>query len=391
MKKSPPDKFVVSNLTDVGMVRESNQDYYGKYSGHFGDLIIVCDGIGGYAGGEVASQSAVASIAAHFQSLGPIYDETDALHRALSMAQQDIARQAGENAELADMGTTAVALLIREFQYWIAWIGDSRIYRRRGGSTEQLSTDHSWVQEMVDQGLIKPEDAKDHPRKNIILRSLEAKSYPADVRGPFPLYRGDVFMLCSDGLSDYFTLDEVNKYLAEEPQYVCQAMVDEAKRRGGKDNITIQVLKMLQGPVYKKPPGKKSINLVTLVLALLALGLLLFGGFNFLGKYNKLKKMQQPLSDTVVSKPKPPEPTNDDENEDANDNKPNVTGTSNPTRTSQRSNRNVNPGGAQVTSGPAGGSATTTGSAPTPDEPGAGLPATNTEPPGTDTGESEGR
>lgn len=277
MKTSANEKFVITNLTDVGMVRESNQDYYGKYSGSFGELLIVCDGMGGYSGGEVASQIAVETISAHFQSLSATFSEVNELQRALGLAQQNIAHHAGENPELAEMGTTAVILLVRESNYWIAWIGDSRIYRRRGTKTEQLSKDHSWVQGMVDQGLIKPEDANSHPRKNIILRSLGAEPHASEASGPFPLYRNDVFMLCSDGLSDYFSLEEVNQYLAQEPQAACRGLVDEAKRRGGKDNITIQILKVNQGAVYKPAPSEGGYNLLTLILAFLALGLLVAG------------------------------------------------------------------------------------------------------------------
>ncbi|MCB5247446.1 MAG: protein phosphatase 2C domain-containing protein [Candidatus Cloacimonetes bacterium] len=276
------ERLLVSNLTDVGLVRESNQDYYGAYGGSFGDLIVVCDGMGGYNGGEVASQLAVEKISAHFLGLGPQYNEINELHRAFSLAQQNIARQASENPELAEMGTTAVALLIRGEQYWIAWIGDSRIYLRRGGTTEQLSKDHSWVQGMVDQGLIKAEDANDHPKKNIILRSLGAEPHASEAKGPFPLCRGDVFMLCTDGLSDYFSAGEIDSYLAREPQQACRELVEEAKRRGGKDNITVQVLKVAEGPVFRSASGPRRFNLLTLILAALALALLLIAGINFL-------------------------------------------------------------------------------------------------------------
>lgn len=302
MSRKTTERLVISNLTDVGMVRESNQDYYGKYNGGFGDLILVCDGMGGYRGGEVASQVAVETISAHFQGLGAEYDEINELHRAFSLAQQNIARHASENPELAEMGTTAVALLIRGEQYWIAWIGDSRIYRRRGGSTIQLSKDHSWVQGMVDQGLIKAEDAQDHPKKNIILRSLGPEPHASEAAGPFPIFRGDVFMLCSDGLSDYFSLAEVDRYLALEPQQACRAMVDEAKRRGGKDNITIQVLKVVRGKAFRPTPG--GTNLLTLGLALLALVFLICGGINFqrLAREEKRRKEAEiaAVSDSIA-------------------------------------------------------------------------------------------
>ncbi len=297
---SKTERFLISNLTDVGLVRESNQDYYGKYRGSFGELIVVCDGMGGYSGGEVASQVAVETIAAHIQGLGAEYNEINELHRSFSLAQQNIAAQAEENPELAEMGTTAVVLLIRGDNYWIAWIGDSRIYRRRGGATEQLSKDHSWVQGMVDQGLIKPEDAKDHPKKNIILRSLGAKPHASEAKGPFPLYRDDVFMLCTDGLSDYFDIKEIDPYLAREPQAACHALVDESKRRGGRDNITIQVLKVIQGPAFKPAAGERRFNLLTLILAFLALALLLASGINFMVLNSKFSP-KKTMTTTAVS------------------------------------------------------------------------------------------
>ena len=270
MKIEEKARFTVGNLSDVGMVRESNQDYYGRYSGDFGELLLVCDGMGGYKGGEVASQVAVETIASHFQKLGAHFQESNELHQALSLAQQNIAAHAQHNPEMSEMGTTAVVLLIRGEHYWIAWIGDSRIYLRRGGEIEQISRDHSLVQEMVDHGLITEIDAQDHPRRNIITRSLGVKPHPADVKGPLPIYQDDVFLLCSDGLTDYLTANELNAYLAQEPEQACRELVDEANRRGGKDNTTVQILKVNSGKRYKAKKTLGSINLLTLILAFFA-------------------------------------------------------------------------------------------------------------------------
>lgn len=270
MKIENKARFTVGNLSDVGRVRESNQDYYGRYSGDFGELLVVCDGMGGYRGGEVASQVAVDTIASHFQKLGAHFQETDELHQALSLAQQNIAAHAQQNPEMSEMGTTAVVLLIRGENYWTAWIGDSRLYLRRGGGIEQISRDHSLVQEMVDHGLITEVDARDHPRRNIITRSLGKKAHPADVKGPLPIYLDDLFLLCSDGLTDYLTANELNGYLDQEPEVACRELVDEANRRGGKDNITVQILKVNSGKRYKAKKSVGSINLLTLILAVLA-------------------------------------------------------------------------------------------------------------------------
>lgn len=105
MKIEEKARFTVGNLSDVGMVRESNQDYYGRYSGDFGELLLVCDGMGGYKGGEVASQVAVETIASHFQKLGAHFQESNELHQALSLAQQNIAAHAQHNPEMSEMGT----------------------------------------------------------------------------------------------------------------------------------------------------------------------------------------------------------------------------------------------------------------------------------------------
>ncbi|NLN84788.1 MAG: Stp1/IreP family PP2C-type Ser/Thr phosphatase [Candidatus Cloacimonetes bacterium] len=269
MKPNAVNRFTISNLTDVGMKRESNQDYYGKFSGDFGELLVVCDGMGGYSGGEIASQVAVETIASHFQKLGTDFQENDELHQALNLAQQNIAAHAQQNPDMSEMGTTAVILLIRGERYWIAWIGDSRIYLRRGGQIKLITRDHSWVQEMVDHGIISEVDAHNHPRKNIITRSLSAKPHPADVKGPFPLYRDDVFLLCSDGLTDYLTPRELDGYLVLEPQQACRDLVDEANHRGGKDNITVQILKVNSGKVYKSETPRGSYNLLTLILVFL--------------------------------------------------------------------------------------------------------------------------
>lgn len=259
MKQNKQVRISFGNRTDVGRVRETNQDYYGKYSGEFGVLIIVCDGMGGYKGGEVAAQTAVEAIYTYINSLEARFDPQVELLNSLSHAQYQIDQHKTSDAELADMGTTAVVVLIQEWNMWYAWIGDSRIYLKRRSSLQQITKDHSYVQELVDQGIITPEQAKDHPHRNKIVQALGSKINVGEAKGPLRLYRGDVLMMCSDGLYGYFDDLELAAYLEEEPQLACDNMVELAKARGGEDNITIQVCRIENGdspPKIRKPKAQ---------------------------------------------------------------------------------------------------------------------------------------
>lgn len=291
-------KYSISNLTDVGLVRDSNQDYYGRYQGAYGELLIVCDGIGGYYGGEEASRIAVEAISSHFMGLPAGIEPRRELAAALERAQKGISQYAGEHPEAQDMGTTAVVLLLREDQYWFAWIGDSRIYLKRANSTHPITKDHSYVQELVEQGLLEPEKAVGHPKKNVITRSLGANPDEPEIRGPFTVNRGDVFMLCTDGLSDYLADAELNRYLSLDPLHACKALVDEAKRRGGKDNITLQVVRSNIGQTY---PGQQKRKLSRYVLAGIwaaAIGMFLLTGTLLLRRL-QLWPFAGPASDSL--------------------------------------------------------------------------------------------
>ncbi|MDP2173491.1 MAG: protein phosphatase 2C domain-containing protein [Candidatus Cloacimonadaceae bacterium] len=252
MKHKHPD-FLYGNMSDVGKVRSENQDYYGRYEGDFGCLIIVCDGMGGYEGGAVASRLAVESIYEHFKRIGGHYDPRNELAQALIFAQKNILDYVMEHPETKGMGTTAVILLIRETSYWFANLGDSRLYLKRGGSATQLTRDHSLVQDMVDSGILTDAQAADHPKRNIITRALGTDNFTPDLSGPFTLNKSDVFMLCSDGLYHYFTLREMESILDLEPQSACEAFVEQANQQGSDDNVTVQIVKSNIGDKAKRP------------------------------------------------------------------------------------------------------------------------------------------
>ncbi|MFW5628521.1 MAG: Stp1/IreP family PP2C-type Ser/Thr phosphatase [Candidatus Cloacimonadaceae bacterium] len=266
------NRFLYGNLSDVGRVRDENQDYYGRYSGTFGDLLLICDGMGGYQGGSIASRMAVEIISEHFKSLTAHYDVKYEIEQAAMQAQIQIKKHQAEKPETEKMGTTLVLLLIREGNYWFAHIGDSRIYLKRDGKTNQLTKDHSLVQEMLDGGIIEPEQAKDHPKGNIITRALGTDNYSPDIKGPYQLKTGDVFMLCSDGMYEYLEHEEISEYMDKEPQDACEVFVALANQRGGKDNITVQVVKISGELMENSSSGKKLHKwIVAIVLAIVAL------------------------------------------------------------------------------------------------------------------------
>lgn len=268
------NRFLYGNLSDVGRVRDENQDYYGRYSGRFGDLLLICDGMGGYQGGSIASRMAVDIISEHFKMLSFHYDVKYEIEQAANQAQMQIKRHQAENPDTKSMGTTLVLLLIRGDSYWFAHIGDSRIYLKRDGRTNQLTKDHSLVQEMIDSGIIEPEQAHDHPKRNIITRALGTDNHTVDIKGPYHLKTGDVFMLCSDGMYEYFDHEEISEHMDKEPQNACELFVALANQRGGKDNITVQVVKIIGEilepviPTTAPPTKNKLLNKRNAIIAL---------------------------------------------------------------------------------------------------------------------------
>lgn len=282
-------RFIYGDMSDIGKVRDENQDSYGIHSGAFGDLLLICDGMGGYKGGALASRMAVEIISEHFKNLGAEYDARYEIEQAAMQAQKAIKKYQAENPETNRMGTTLVLLLFREGSFWFAHIGDSRLYLKRDGEASLLTKDHSMVQEMVDDGLITAEQAKDHPKRNTLSRALGKDKCNPDISGPHQLNIGDVFVLCSDGLYEYFELEEISEYMDKEPQDACEIFVALANQRGGRDNITVQVVKISDEFVSDDSVGTKRSNwksYLVWVVFLLALSFLIKFAF-YLSGYEK--------------------------------------------------------------------------------------------------------
>lgn len=240
-------RITSAGITNVGMKRQNNEDNY-LINDELG-VYVVCDGMGGHAGGEYASQIAVTTVE---EVLSNIRDENpgaddateeqitqEKLKYAIRLAGKRIYERAQADPEYRGMGTTAVILVFRKGMTYMAHVGDSRGYLIRGGEITQRTEDHSWVNEQIKAGLITAETAKHHRFRNIITRSL---GFQEEVEIDTQVLRsevGDMYLLCSDGLSNLVEDREVRDLLIEkEFQQVARDLIDLACQRGGDDNIT---------------------------------------------------------------------------------------------------------------------------------------------------------
>ena len=231
--------------SDVGRQRTSNQDCCGMaVSPEDGArLWIVADGMGGHAGGEIASRVAVdAAKAAFARGDGALAGR---LRDAIAVANRAVLEAAQRDRALAGMGTTAVALAAAGESLCVANVGDSRAYRLRRGRIEQLTRDHSVVAELVRRGHISEDEAMMHPRRHEVMRSLGFEwDLDVDV-DPVESSAGDCFVLCSDGLSGVVDDAEIAALCAKRrPSDAARALGDAANARGGPDNITVQVIRI---------------------------------------------------------------------------------------------------------------------------------------------------
>ncbi len=239
----------VFGLTDVGRCREANEDEF-LVDDQLG-LYAVADGMGGHAAGEVASQIAIETLAEALRDSGWSRDKTDCeqarerLAAAVHRANEKICQTVTTRNEWRGMGTTVVALLACGGRAVIGHVGDSRAYLLRGGEFRRLTSDHSWVAEQVRMGLLSDDDAQRHPMRNIVTRALGNR---LDVVAEFTseaFQRGDVFLLCSDGLNTMLSDEEIGQVLTEhanDPEGASRRLVEAANARGGEDNTTVIVL-----------------------------------------------------------------------------------------------------------------------------------------------------
>ena len=260
-----PRRVQIASKSDVGRVRLANQDVCGEFENAHGyRLLVVADGMGGHSGGETASRLALETIGRVFER---DFGEPDTLlQRAFRAANDEIHRVGASDPALHGMGTTGVAILIGpRDEGWVAHVGDSRAYRLRDGHFDQITDDHSWVGEAARCGRITADEAREHPMKNVLLRSIGVGSSVEVSLAPIDLKSHDRFLLCSDGLWGEVGDRAIAEVIAREsPASAVAELVQLANANGGSDNVTVQVAALLagedesttaEGPTRKSQPG----------------------------------------------------------------------------------------------------------------------------------------
>ena len=241
-------RLVVGAATDVGRIREINEDAYLVDEGM--GLIAVADGMGGHRAGEVASVTALEALRAAVRQGKP-------LREAIEDANGAVFDKSASHDDFRGMGTTLTAgTLAAGNTLIVGHVGDSRAYLLRDGEFRQLTTDHSRVQELVDDGRLTADEAAVHPMRNVVTRAIGMdSSVDVDVY-PVQLELGDVVLFCSDGLTGMLQDDFVGAELRREsdPARVAMRLVDEANRAGGEDNITVVVVGVVDEPPDRPDP-----------------------------------------------------------------------------------------------------------------------------------------
>ncbi|MDD6440077.1 MAG: Stp1/IreP family PP2C-type Ser/Thr phosphatase [Lachnospiraceae bacterium] len=234
--------------TDVGLKRNSNQDFVyasDQKVGRLPSLLIVADGMGGHAAGDLASRVCVETMVSSIEGSGQT-ETIPILAEAVQKANRAVLKKAAEKPEYAGMGTTIVAAVIDGNTLYVANVGDSRLYLIDDDRIDQITLDHSLVAEMVRSGRISPEQMRNHPEKNIITRAVGGEE---NVEADFfdvGLHKGDVVLLCSDGLTNMVEDEQIFRIIRREKTLrdAGQKLISAANSAGGRDNISVVLTRL---------------------------------------------------------------------------------------------------------------------------------------------------
>jgi len=246
------DKIQIVGFTDTGRIRQNNEDSIG-YDSALG-LLVLADGMGGHLGGEVASSVSVDTIIESTQKALPSVNpgeidsatgfsmESVCIQEAIEQANDVIYKRSNEEAELRGMGTTIVVILFYDNRFSLAHIGDSRCYRYRGEKMEQITKDHSLLQELIDRGFYTPEEAQNSLNKNLVTKALGIDpSILPDIQEELVM-KNDIYLLCSDGLTDLVEDEYISltiKRFSDNLEEAAKQLISKANQNGGKDNISV--------------------------------------------------------------------------------------------------------------------------------------------------------
>ena len=238
------DRLLVCARSDVGRVRQENQDFVGFFRKDGRHLLVVADGMGGHHGGWEASRIAVERIGKHFEE--SCEDPQVVLEEAVRLGHEAIVAEAALRPVLTGMGTTVVLAIVDGNTAWVGHVGDSRAYLVRDGQALRLTRDHTQVNRMVDAGLLTEDEAEQHKMGHVLDRSLGSDEPPRmDLQDPLAVRSGDRLVLCSDGFTNLVPDDELAEiFQARDLDQAIQRGIGVALLRGGSDNTTIGAVQL---------------------------------------------------------------------------------------------------------------------------------------------------
>lgn len=243
-------QIIIAHSTDTGLERKDNEDAIGYVSDERSGLhlIVIADGLGGAACGQVASQLAVQTVRqSFFSTAGTEFSVNDRLALAIAEANRLIFHRASRDRQCRGMGSTCAILALSDETAHVAHVGDSRVYLVRQGRIRQLTRDHSRVQRMLDDGLITEEEAANHPDRDWLDRALGLREQilPDLLIEPIRFYQDDTFVVCTDGLTNLVRDEEIFHLVQCAPAaHACEALIALANERGGNDNITVAIARV---------------------------------------------------------------------------------------------------------------------------------------------------
>lgn len=288
--------IAIGNATDLGKLREQNEDYMAHFETPVGYCIVVCDGMGGHAAGAVASQNAIVSIQQYLQdSQNENSSIPLVLKNAIEFTNYQLREMGNQNPALKGMGTTCVLALIQNGHLYTAHAGDSRIYIVRKGGIKQITKDHSSVQKLIDMGTLTEEEAELSDKKHQISKAIGIfdKVEATITQTPLALQKNDKILLCSDGLTGHVNKEKIVEIIQSnvDIQNAALKLINLANDGGGSDNITVQLIHYTGKSVHSK--RKLSIKKMVAAFTLLA-AVILFSAWIYKKIYLDTKSIKTP-------------------------------------------------------------------------------------------------